>query len=182
MVILFGGAIGDAGNYQITNECYCLVEKTWKKLECENTPRARAAHGAARVDQLQMVVYGGATGGGTLSSEELYLLDCRKYHTSVTLGNGSSGSNVRPYWMTVPISGATPGRRYGHSMNFYKPNLIVFGGNNGQSSLNDIWYMDVVQAPFLWHEVQILCPRRNHLSEFTTPPKSVGTVPQMACW
>ncbi|EZG78491.1 serine/threonine-protein phosphatase, partial [Gregarina niphandrodes] len=143
-VILFGGAVGDTGHYQITNECYHynLTDKTWSKLEAENPPRARAAHGAARVDTMQMVIYGGATGGGTLSTEELYLLDCRKFPKTIS-------------WMTVPISGPTPGRRYGHSMNYYKPNLIVFGGNNGQQSLNDIWYMDVVQSPFLWNQVHI---------------------------
>ncbi len=29
------------------------------------------------VDALQMVVYGGATGGGSLASDDLYLLDLR---------------------------------------------------------------------------------------------------------
>jgi len=27
--------------------------------------------------------------------------------------------------------GKTPGRRYGHSVVFCKPNIIVFGGNTG---------------------------------------------------
>lgn len=140
-VILFGGAVGDCGHYQITNDVYQLDMTTmkWTKVNADNAPQARAAHGAARVDNMQLVVYGGATGGGSLSSEELYLLDVRK---SPVLS-----------WMTVPISGPTPGRRYGHTMVYHKPNLIVFGGNNGQTSLNDIWYMDVEHCPFQWTQV-----------------------------
>ena len=60
-------------------------------------PSARAAHAAACVDTSQLVIYGGATGGGSLSSEELYLLDFRN----------------EANWMSVPVMGGTPGRRYG---------------------------------------------------------------------
>merc|ERR1719454_431405 len=80
-------------------------------------PSARAAHAAACVETDQLVVYGGAIGGGNLSSDELNLLDYR---------------NQQARWMSVPTSGTTPGRRYGHSLVFNKPTLIVFGGNNGQ--------------------------------------------------
>jgi len=34
-------------------------------------------------------------------------------------------------WTVVPVVGTTPGRRYGHSLTFTKPFLIVFGGNTG---------------------------------------------------
>ena len=40
-------------------------------------PSPRAAHSATNVEQMQMVVYGGATGGGSLASDDLYLLDMR---------------------------------------------------------------------------------------------------------
>ena len=40
----------------------------------------------------------------------------------------------------VPISkGMTPGRRYGHSLVFYKPFLILFGGNLNNEAINDVW-------------------------------------------
>lgn len=55
---------------------------------------------------------------------QLYLLDLRKESPLS--------------WMSVPITGVTPGRRYGHSMAYHKiseghhrANLIVFGGNDG---------------------------------------------------
>lgn len=78
-----------------------------------------------------MVVYGGATGGtysiilllninigGSLASDDLYLLDMR---------NGEELAQ----WMIVPVVGSTPGRRYGHTIIFSKPHLLVFGGNTG---------------------------------------------------
>ena len=40
-------------------------------------PSPRAAHASTNVEQMQMVVYGGATGGGSLASDDLYLLDMR---------------------------------------------------------------------------------------------------------
>lgn len=79
---------------------------------------------------MQMVVYGGATGGknlylrlnifigGSLASDDLYLLDMR---------NGDDMAQ----WMIVPVVGSTPGRRYGHTIIFSKPHLLVFGGNTG---------------------------------------------------
>jgi len=45
-----------------------------------------------------MVVYGGATGGGSLASDDLYLLDVR---------NGDDKAS----WMIVHVVGSTPGRR-----------------------------------------------------------------------
>eukprot|EP00927_Polykrikos_kofoidii_P077037 TRINITY_DN7402_c0_g1_i3.p1 TRINITY_DN7402_c0_g1~~TRINITY_DN7402_c0_g1_i3.p1 ORF type:complete len:872 (+),score=108.25 TRINITY_DN7402_c0_g1_i3:285-2618(+) len=112
-------------------------------------PAARAAHAAACVDILQMVIYGGATGGGSLSSEELFLLDVRQ--------------EDRAQWMAVPVLGPTPGRRYGHIMIFNKPLLIVFGGNNGQQAECDIWVLDVERSPFTWNEVTVMMHMRTPL-------------------
>ncbi|GAW82424.1 protein phosphatase containing kelch-like domains [Plasmodium gonderi] len=142
-VAIFGGAIGDAGKYNITDDIYIydLSQNKWKKLSTENTPSARAAHAAACVDEQQLVIYGGATGGGSLSLDDLYILDLRK--------------EQRYSWMTVPTKGVTPGRRYGHVMVYNKPNLIVIGGNNGQHTLNDVWFMHVEMPPFEWVHVII---------------------------
>ncbi|CDO67125.1 protein phosphatase containing kelch-like domains, putative [Plasmodium reichenowi] len=143
-VAIFGGAIGDAGKYNITDDIYLydLTQNKWKKLITENTPSARAAHAAACVDEQQLVIYGGATGGGSLSLDDLYILDLRK--------------EQKYTWMTVPTKGVTPGRRYGHVMVYSKPNLIVFGGNDGQNTLNDVWYMHVEMPPFEW--VRVIIP------------------------
>lgn len=161
-VVLFGGATGDAGRYTITADCYCLEVETniWSRVPTqkdEPSPSARAAHAAACVDQYQLVIYGGATGGGSLSSDELYLLDFR--------------NEQRSTWMSVPVSGPTPGRRYGHSMVFNKPLLIVCGGNTGTRAESDIWILDVESAPFTWSEVTVMitakspCPRVYHSAD-----------------
>jgi protein phosphatase len=129
-------------------------------------PSPRAAHSSTNVEQMQMVVYGGATGGnlnkiidkidninnfsfnigGSLASDDLYLLDMR---------NGEELAQ----WMIVPVVGSTPGRRYGHTIIFSKPHLLVFGGNTGQEAVSDVWCLSVERAPFSW--IKLDCGREN---------------------
>ena len=77
-----------------------------------------------------MVVYGGASGGGALVSDDTYLLDLRK---GVAMAQ----------WMIVPVIGQTPGRRYGHTIVFNKPYILVFGGNTGSKPVNDVWCLNI---------------------------------------
>ena len=109
-------------------------------------PSPRAAHSSTNVEQMQMVVYGGATGGGSLASDDLYLLDMR---------NGEEMAQ----WMIVPVVGSTPGRRYGHTIIFSKPHLLVFGGNTGQEPVSDVWCLSVEKAPFSW--IKLDCGKEN---------------------
>jgi len=167
-VVLFGGATGDSGRYTITADAFMLNvhTNTWSRVQAGGTlPFARAAHAAACVDHSQMVIYGGATGGGSLSSDELYLLDIRNEESS--------------QWMSVPVMGTTPGRRYGHTMIFNKPLLIVFGGNNGQQAECDIWILDVERSPFQWQEVAVMgkrgpLPRVYHSAEVCREGPAAG--------
>ncbi|KAF4691386.1 serine threonine-protein phosphatase [Perkinsus olseni] len=144
-VVLFGGATGDTGRYNITDDTYVLdVESNmWKRVDMRkdsSAPSPRAAHAAVCVDHMQLVVFGGATGGGSLSNDDLYLLDYR--------------DEDRPEWVAIPVGkGPTPGKRYGHTMVFHKPVLIVYGGNNGTETMSDIWILDVDRSPFLWNKV-----------------------------
>ena len=58
--------------------------------------------------------------------------------------------------MMVPISkGMTPGRRYGHSLVFYKPFLILFGGNLNNEAINDVWTFNSESSPLLWTKLDI---------------------------
>lgn len=57
--------------------------------------------------------------------------------------------------MVVPITGGTPGRRYGHVLVYIRPNIILFGGNDGQKNTNDVWFMDVERSPFTWIQVNL---------------------------
>ena len=160
-VVLFGGATGDGGRYTINNDTYLVDVRsnTWKKLDDVGSPSPRAAHCSCCVDNMQMVVYGGATGGGTLSLDEIYLLDLQTFEKDNQFS-----------WMTVPIEAGSPspGKRYGHSMVYSKPLLIVFGGNNGSQAMNDIWTLDVEKSPFRWTNVSVgpgPCPRVYHSAE-----------------
>ncbi|CAD2100999.1 protein phosphatase containing kelch-like domains, putative [Plasmodium vinckei lentum] len=169
-VAIFGGAIGDAGKYNITDDIYLydLTQNKWKKLITENTPTARAAHAAACVDEQQLVIYGGATGGGSLSLDDLYILDLRR--------------DQKYSWMAVPTKGVSPGRRYGHVMVYSKPNLIVFGGNDGQHTLNDVWFMHVEMPPFEWIQVvisnnsKIPSPRVYHSADMCKEGPATGMI------
>lgn len=139
-VVLFGGATGDTGKYSMTGDTFLfnVLTKSWNKLSVKGVaPSPRAAHASTNVEQMQMVVYGGATGGGSLASDDLYLLDMR---------NGEDQAQ----WMIVPVVGSTPGRRYGHTVAFAKPHLLVHGGNTGSEAVNDVWCLSVEKAPFSW--------------------------------
>lgn len=89
-----------------------------------------------------MVVYGGATGGGGVAPDDLFFLDLR---------NGEDQAQ----WIIVPVVGTTPGRRYGHSLVYTKPYLLVFGGNTGNETVGDIWSLNVEKAPFQWHKLEV---------------------------
>ncbi|OMJ71427.1 hypothetical protein SteCoe_30361 [Stentor coeruleus] len=146
--ILFGGATGDTGKYSITGDTYSLdlLNKTFTRIEATGTsPTPRAAHASTAVDSLQLVIYGGATGGGSLASDDLFLLDTRNGERSAT-------------WMIVPVVGITPGRRYGHTLVFSKPNLIIFAGNTGSETINDVWTLNVERSPFAWSKVEVNSP------------------------
>ena len=55
-----------------------MLLNTWTELTPKGVaPSPRAAHSSTNVESMQMVVYGGATGGGSLASDDLYLLDMR---------------------------------------------------------------------------------------------------------
>ena len=99
--VMFGGATG-GGKFCIRGDTYCfdLPSRTWVELSGKKSdkiiergmpPSPRAAHAATKVDSLQLVVYGGATGGksdffdsitsligGSLTTDDLYLLDMQQ--------------------------------------------------------------------------------------------------------
>lgn len=79
----------------------------------------------------------------------------------------------------MPVLGGAPGRRYGHTMVFNKPLLIVCGGNNGAQTVNDIWILDVEHSPFQWSEVAVQghkapVPRVYHSAEVCREGPAAG--------
>jgi hypothetical protein len=75
--------------------------------------------------------------GGGLASDDLYLLDLRK-------------KDETGIWLVVKVVGPTPGKRYGHTMSYSKPYLIVFGGYSGTEPQNDTWMLSIENPPFSW--------------------------------
>ena len=143
--ILFGGAVGD-GVYRITNDTYSFDCKTnkWTLLKPKNSedaPSPRAAHGSTAVEANQMVIFGGAHSHGNLVDNELYLLK---------LGN----NEINAKWVKVPIEGSKPSSRYGHCLVFFKPFILVIGGNIGNDPSNEVWSLSIDKSPFFWAKLE----------------------------
>lgn len=58
-------------------------------------------------------------------------------------------------WIIVPVKGLTPGRRYGHTLVFLKPYLILNGGNVGNEPANDVWIFNSEIQPLQWSKLEI---------------------------
>lgn len=84
-----------------------------------------------QIDTNQVFLYGGAFVGGNLAPEILYF--------------GSLKENTIT-WKEIVVKGPKPGKRYGHTLNFSKPYLILFGGSTGSVSLNETWILDLMQG------------------------------------
>jgi len=111
-------------------------------------PHARAAHASATVRENQLLVYGGSIGStkyiktlidGQYAQDDLWFLDIK--------------NNEEASWMRVPIEGSTPGLRYGHSMVYIMPILILFAGSGKNEILNDIWVLSTDKTPFKWEKI-----------------------------
>ena len=81
--------------------------------------------------------------GGMLASDDLYILDLKA---------GDEDAD----WTILPIQGRTPGKRYGHTLCYIKPYIIVFGGNTGSQPLNDVWTIQLEKMPFVWTKIDII--------------------------
>jgi protein phosphatase len=128
-------------------------------------PSARAAHGAACVETNKIVIYGGATGSGGLASDDLFLLDLK------------DGVGI---WNIINLNNRTPGKRYGHTLSFSKPFLVVYGGNIGEKTVNDCWILNIETQPLIWTEVrcqgEMPCPRVYHSAALCTAGSASGMI------
>lgn len=60
-------------------------------------------------------------------------------------------------WTVIVTKEKTPGKRYGHTLAFSRPYLIVFGGNIGSKAINDCWVLNVEakKSPVAWMEIKL---------------------------
>ena len=142
--VVFGGAVGDSV-YKITNDTFCYNSTlnkwiTLKPKSQDEAPSPRAAHGATAVESNQMVIFGGAHSHGNMVDNELYLLK---------IGNTESLAK----WVKVPVENAKPASRYGHAMVFFKPYILVIGGNIGNEPCNEVWSLSIDKSPFFWNKL-----------------------------
>lgn len=66
------------------------------------------------------------------------------------LSNGENNCK----WIILPTTGCSPGKRYGHTMCYMKPYLIVFGGNIGSKITNDICLINIDEGILEWKKLE----------------------------
>ena len=146
-----------------------VLKKYAKEVQSEKLPPPRFGHTVNIISKTSIVIFGGAIStpdnqASYTMTSDLYLYNMvqnawKKLETSsnfkpphVRAAHASATAN----WMQVPIEGQTPGPRYGHSMVYIYPNLILFGGssNAGQNKKNiimkDVWIFPTDKTPFNW--------------------------------
>ena len=143
IIVMFGGATGSS-EYQITNDIFIFQPQIqqWRRVLTEKNirdkPSPRAAHSATAVENRQMVIFGGAHNNGKLVDNDLYLVkfydgDCR--------------------YIKVPVSSQKPSSRYGHSMIYLKPYILVIGGNVNNNPSDEVWLLSIKKSPFEWNQL-----------------------------
>ena len=151
-IVLFGGAVGDS-QYRITNDIlfFDKSQGKWKPMSVkqpENKPSPRAAHAATAVENSQLVIFGGAHSHGQLVDNDLYLLKVND-HTCK--------------FIKVPIESDKPRSRYGHSIVFTRPYILVIGGNILNEPTDEVWSLSIDTSPFNWSKITFdkegPCPR-----------------------
>ena len=83
-------------------------------------PPARAAHAACAIDHNHLAIFGGTCLQGALAPDK--------------------NSSI---WYKVPNDGSGPGKRYGHSLIYYKNYLLIFGGSFGNSLTNKVHFTQI---------------------------------------
>ena len=63
--------------------------------------------------------------------------------------------NEKAVWGEVEVTGEVPSERYGHTLTFSNPFVILFGGNTSTQTLNDAWCLNTSKAPFTWTKLVI---------------------------
>ena len=110
-------------------------------------------------------MFGGALVGGTIAKEQLYNLKV---------------DGIKAQWNEIQVVGPRPSPRYGHSLTFTKPFVILFGGSTGSETLNETWCLDMQQKTFSW--VKLVCsgnipfPRVYHSAELCQYGGAAGMI------
>jgi len=81
-------------------------------------------------------------------------------------------------WIVIATTGLTPGKRYGHSLIFFKPYLLIFGGNDGTETLGDVWLLNLDEPSLIWTKLSVIGdtppPRIYHSASLCTSGCATG--------
>jgi protein phosphatase len=82
-------------------------------------------------------------------------------------------------WNIIPVVGKNPGQRYGHTMCYMKPYIVVFGGNTVSHPTNEVWIIPLEKSPFSWTRLELPddtlpSPRLYHASGICTKGNAQG--------
>lgn len=114
-----------------------------------------------------MAVSWGKSVGGEFASDELFLFNMSK---------GDAGA----FWVKIDTEGPTPGRRYGHSLSYTKPCIVLFGGYYMNEPANDTWVLSIEKMPFMWEKLEweenMPGPRVYHTAAVCTCGKASGMI------
>lgn len=128
-------------------------------------PCNRAAHATCTVEINEILMYGGALVGGTIAKEQLYNLRVE------------GGTAV---WNELQVTGPKPSPRYGHTLTFSKPFVILFGGSTGNETLNETWCLDIHKTQFSWVKLNctgnIPTPRVYHSADLCQYGGAAGMI------
>lgn len=167
MIWLFGGC----DDREFWRDILCLDIETMEWTHPEtvgDVPPPCRAHTATLVDR-RIFIFGG--GQGNMYYNTLYILDTisrRWTHVSFSSNNANSTHTAPSHAHTLsaatspsntplpPIQAlkepeyeeeTVPRPRRAHTTVLYKNKLVVFGGGNGATALNDVWVLDVSVPP-----------------------------------
>lgn len=144
-VVYFGGctAEDELEQMSVSNKTYYFSElrQIWLPLIVTTPPPARASHAMVSIDEYTFFLFGGTSSGFTLVPNDLWKLDLRQVSS--------------PVWSVVSVSPeSAPCPRFGHSLVYLKPYLIVFGGSDGRNILKDVWLLNLEISYLEWKQIK----------------------------
>eukprot|EP00826_Nyctotherus_ovalis_P059783 TRINITY_DN8344_c0_g5_i1.p2 TRINITY_DN8344_c0_g5~~TRINITY_DN8344_c0_g5_i1.p2 ORF type:complete len:142 (-),score=32.22 TRINITY_DN8344_c0_g5_i1:31-456(-) len=91
-----------------------------------------------------------------------------------------SKGEAHAFWVKIDIEGSTPGGRYGHSLSYTKPYIVLFGGYYMNEPVNDTWVLSIERMPFVWQRLELKentpTPRVYHTATVCTCGKALGMI------
>lgn len=88
--------------------------------------------------------------------------------------------NEKANWSEVKTVGEKPARRYGHTITFSAPYVILFGGITGSETVNDSWCLNIDKEPFQWARLvckgEVPSPRVYHSAAHCQSGAATGMI------